>query len=148
MVVNAFNIVSKTASHNNSKTVSTFPPCKRGASCPKCSRRRLGESMENTKGRLRKGTLLEAFRKAVNALDDLDLVPRAKKSRLCRRRPAALTIYVKSKTEKVYNAIRLNQKTVEELKQALGDKYNFSSSCVTNMQYVSNDRCQKRKRER
>ena len=135
---------------NNFNNMSTYPPCKRGVSCPKCSRRRSKEAMEIPKGRTRKGTLLDAFRKAVNALDELDLVPRAKKARACRPRPAALTIYVKRKTEKVYNAIRLNQKTVEELKRALGDKYMFAPSCVTSftMLIFTSDSCQKHKRER
>ncbi|CAB3990509.1 Hypothetical predicted protein [Paramuricea clavata] len=134
---------------NNFNNMSTYPPCKRGVSCPKCARRRSKEAMENPpKGRSRKGTLLDAFRKAVNALDDLDLVPRAKKARACRHRPAALTIYVRRRTEKVYNAIRLNQKTVEELEQALGDKYNFAPSCVTSFTMSTSDSYQKHKRER
>ncbi|XP_028401713.1 uncharacterized protein LOC114524744 isoform X2 [Dendronephthya gigantea] len=135
---------------NNFKNMSTYPPCKRGVSCPKCARRRSKEAIENPKCRSRRGTLLDAFRKAVNALDELDLVPRAKKARGCRHGPAALTIYVKRRTEKVYNAIRLNQKTVEELKRALGDKYSFAPSCVTSFTLMSSnsDCIQKRKRER
>lgn len=135
---------------NHFNSMSTYPPCKRGVSCPKCSRRRSKEAVEYPKSRSRKGTLLDAFRKAVNALDELDLVPRAKKARACKRRPAALTIYVRQRTEKVYNAIRLNQKTVEELKLALGDKYNFAPSCVTGftMLTFTSDSFQKHKRER
>ena len=134
---------------NNFNNMSTYPTCKRGVSCPKCSQRRSKETMDNPKARSRKGSLLDAFRKAVNALDELDLVPRAKKARACRHLPA-LTIYVRRRTEKVYNAIRLNQKTVEELKQALGDKYNFAPSCVSSFTMLSStsDICQKYKRQR
>jgi hypothetical protein len=147
MVVNA--VLRSENVSNNFNNMSTYPSCKRGISCPKCSRRRSKESVENPKTRSRKGTLLDAFRKAVSALDELDLVPRAKKARACRHLPA-LTIYVKQRTEKVYNAIRLNQKTVEELKQALGDKYNFAPSCVSSFTMLSStsDICQKYKRER
>ena len=114
------------------KIINTMPvyPCLRGLSCAKCSKRRSKDVLENPKNRV-KGTLLDAFRKAVNALDELDLVPRTKKPRGCKLRPAALTIYVRKRTDKVYNAIRLNQKTVEELKLSLGDKYSFSSGSVT-----------------
>lgn len=148
MVLNAVRPSKNDLNHFNS--MSTYPPCKRGVSCPKCSRRRSKEAVENPKSRSRKGTLLDAFRKAVNALDELDLVPRAKKARACRHRPAALTIYVRQRTEKVYNAIRLNQKTVEELKLALGDKYNFAPSCVTGftMLTFTSDSFQKHKGER
>ena len=154
MVLNAVrpskNVLNNNLNNSMSTYPRTYPTCKRGVSCPKCSRRRSKEAVENTKGRSRKGTLLDAFRKAVNALDELDLVPLAKKARACRHRPAALTIYVRRRTEKVYNAIRLNQKTVEELKRALGDKYSFAPSCVTSFTMLSSttDSRQKYKRER
>lgn len=146
MVVNTVH-----PSKYNFNNMSTYSTCKRGLSCPKCTRRRSREALENPKNRSRTGTLLDAFRKAVNALDELDLVPRAKRARVCRHRPAALTIYVRRRTEKVYNAVRLNQKTVEELKRSLADKYSFVPGCVTSFRMLSPtfDSCQsKHKRER
>ena len=143
MVLNTVRPSKKNNGYVN--TMSVYSSCLRELSCPKCVLRRSKEVMENSKCRAKnskKVTLLDAFRKAVNALDELDLVPRTKKPRVCRHRPAALTIYVRKRTEKVYNAVRLNQKTVEELKISLGDKYNFSASSVTSFKLCS-DGCQR-----
>lgn len=145
MVVNTVRPTKKNPVYINTGTASMYRSCIRGLSCSKCGRRRCKEAMENSKSReksSRKGTLLDAFRKAVNALDELDLVPRTKKPRVCRHRPAALTIYVRKRTEKVYNAVRLNQKTIEELKGSLGEKYNFSASSVTSFKLCA-DGCQR-----
>lgn len=145
MVLNTVRPSKKNNTYILNNTMSIYPSCLRGLSCTKCGRRRSKESMDSSKSRgksSKKGTLLDAFRKAVNALDELDLVPRTKKARVCRHRPAALTIYVRKRTEKVYNAVRLNQKTVEELKLSLGDKYNFSASSVTSFK-MSSDGCQR-----
>jgi len=70
----------------------------------------------------RKRTANEAFLKTADALDDLELSPRIK--RVVRRPPPALTIYVRRETEKAYNAIMLEEITVESLKLAVSEKYN------------------------
>lgn len=76
----------------------------------------------------RKRSANEAFLKAADALDDLELSPRIK--RVVRRPPPALTIYVRRETEKAYNAIMLEEITVESLKLAVSEKYNTPTNSI------------------
>lgn len=75
----------------------------------------------NLREKARKRTVTEAFTKTADALDDLELAPRTK--RVARRPPPALTLYVRRETEKAYNAIMLEEVTVESLKLAVSEKY-------------------------
>ncbi|KAL9973747.1 hypothetical protein ACROYT_G020242 [Oculina patagonica] len=76
----------------------------------------------------RKRTATEAFSKTADALDDLELAPRVK--RVVRRPPPALTIYVRRETEKAYNAIMLEEITVESLKLAVSEKYGTPTNTI------------------
>lgn len=83
----------------------------------------------NLREKARKRTAHEAFSKTADALDDLELAPRSK--RVVRRPPPALTIYVRRESEKAYNAIMLEEVTVESLKLALSEKYGTPSDSIT-----------------
>lgn len=76
----------------------------------------------------RKRTVNEAFLKTADALNDLELSPRIK--RVVRRPPPALTIYVRRESEKAYNAIMLEEVTVENLKLAVSEKYNTPTDSI------------------
>lgn len=82
------------------------------------------------KGQKRKAS--QAFTKAADALDDLELAPRVK--RVVRRPPPVLTIYVRKKTEKAYNAIMLEEVTAENLKNAVSDKYGAPVSSIKSLE--------------
>lgn len=84
---------------------------------------------KNLREKARKRTAHEAFSKTADALDDLELAPRIK--RVVRRPPPALTIYVRRESEKAYNAIMLEEVTVESLKLALSEKYGTPSDSIT-----------------
>lgn len=71
------------------------------------------------KGRKRSSS--DAFRETADALDHLELAPRVK--RVVRRPPPLLTIYVRKETEKAYNAIFLEEITVEKFKEAVSLRY-------------------------
>lgn len=77
----------------------------------------------------KKRTANEAFLKAADAFDDLELAPRTK--RVARRPPPALTIYVRREKEKAYNAIMLEEVTAESLKLAVSEKYNTPTDSIT-----------------
>lgn len=76
----------------------------------------------------RKRTANEAFLKTADAFDDLELSPRTK--RVARRPPPALTIYVRRESEKAYDAIMLEEVTVESLKLAVSEKYNTPTDSI------------------
>ena len=76
----------------------------------------------------RKRTANEAFLKTADAFDDLELSPRTK--RVARRPPPALTIYVRRESEKAYDAIMLEEITVESLKLAVSEKYNTPTDSI------------------
>lgn len=82
----------------------------------------------NLREKARKRTANEAFSKTADALDDLELAPRVK--RVVRRPPPALTIYVRRESEKAYNAIMLEEVTVESLKLALSEKYGTPTDSI------------------
>lgn len=82
----------------------------------------------NLREKARKRTATEAFSKTADALDDLELAPRVK--RVVRRPPPALTIYVRRETEKAYNAIMLEEITVESLKLAVSEKYGTPTNTI------------------
>ena len=71
----------------------------------------------------KKRTANEAFLKAI------EVAPRTK--RVARRPPPALTIYVRGEKEKAYNAIMLEEVTVESLKLAVSEKYNTPTDSIT-----------------
>lgn len=75
-----------------------------------------------------KRTAREAFMRASDALDDLELAPKIK--RPVRRPPPVLTLYVRKENEKAYNAMNLDETTVEALKDAVSEKYDIPSGSI------------------
>lgn len=78
------------------------------------------------KGRKRSSS--DAFRETADALDHLELAPRVK--RVVRRPPPMLTIYVRKETEKAYNAIFMEEITVQKFKEAVSLRYGLPVDSV------------------
>lgn len=70
----------------------------------------------------------EAFLRTADALDDLELAPKVK--RPVRRPPPILTLYIRKESEKAFNAVNLDDVTVEALKEAVSEKYEIPSSSL------------------
>ena len=86
-----------------------------------------------------KRTAKEAFVRATNSFDDLELAP--KKKRPVRRPPPVLTLYVRKENEKAFNAMNLDERTLEALKEAVSEKYTVPCSSVDlNLKFQSKER--------
>ncbi|EDO49630.1 predicted protein [Nematostella vectensis] len=85
----------------------------------------------------RKRTSMQAFTEtAADALDELDLGPKAK--RVVRRPPPLLTIYVRQETEKAYNAVFMEELTVESFKEAVSLRYGTPIKSVRKIEIQTN----------
>lgn len=81
-----------------------------------------------------KRAITAAVNTAKEDFEDLSVLPRHSKScRVIKRKAPAVTIYVRKEEEKVYNALMLENLTVDDLKEAVAHKYGMPAEMIKNL---------------